>query len=1236
MVCGFLNCSGLINCFLELLKIITLLKSFRVAGYSISVPPWRYYILRLEIIFQKLQKTSSYFLPQNSALIFVFFFSFIILIQSPSFAAQNSDTEFADDAPNFYLDDSRFDHDNVLVLQVNISNTLVLDDTIVGYNEGKKIFLSLKDYVRILEFPVIFQNNNMLASGWFLDKKNTFFLDLDNNKCLIRNRKYTLSQSDLVIFNNDVFVNAKTLKKWFGFDVSYNENDQSILINSGGVLAVEKQYERDKEWTKLGEEKEYSKEDKLAQIEEDKLEPIKNSYKLVSFPFGDVTYGYSKSRSDGASNETTQLNALLAGDFLYLNNQLFATIQDNEVATVRLTAGRKDPEGKLLGPIGATEFSLGDVFTPEIPLAARSQAGKGATITNYPLEYVSQFNKVLVRGNAQVGWDVELFRNGSLLDFKKVSSQGIYEFVDVPLIAGLNIIKLVFHGPFGQQYEEIRRYSTGGDLLDKGKLYYRFAANKNNQDLIEGQTKKNATPNNSDGLNRGFAELGYGLTDNTSIVANFLKAPVATTATESSDFGGLSLRTSIGGVVIRLDNVRNLEDKKDAQELSLQTTFFDDYSLSSVFDRYSKEYVSESNPVNSDPLLNKINIRLDGPLKIPFSSFPARISVTEIQENYNSGNSRNDLETEVSLGLTRKLGITENIKYVNDQRITTEDKNKITGRTLLSYLYSDSLSFRGTISYNIQPSTELSSADVTSSYNFGDQYNWSFSVSHQFANNTQSDATRYTSNLTKTFEKFMLSLGLNYQDNDNYGMNVNLSTSFGYDTKNNIGVVSGIPLANSGAVAAKVFLDDNNNGVYDEGEDPLSGVEVIANSGRKIKTDEHGVALITNINATGVTKVSVNSDSLPDPFLLVRVKTIKIISHSGTINNIYFPVSRVGEISGYVVNEKTPGTINPASNVEFELIDKNNDKVFQTVKSGYDGYYIFEMIPFGKYQVRVSPDQERRIGFAATPGVNIELNKKRESIDDTNFVIRYGEFAASEKEYDTGQVNKIVDKVKQYKFGGVTYPAKSNEKSTDEDVNNTKVKGVVVEKLKVLPKTKRGDTAEFAIDYSDDDFKSSSQVEFENKIKKSESQSFYNDSDEYMENQAKNFKTNVNFKVDIKTQKVEDVTEFKVDKELSSPDKLLKNSKTESKKSVTFDTQIKAKKFNVNTIKKLDSKDLKDSKQEIKKLQDEEKNDSDDAQEKVTDADTAINNEVEELENPTPTTKKFKFRTYQESQETTN
>jgi hypothetical protein len=78
---------------------------------------------------------------------------------------------------------------------------------------------------------------------------------------------------------------------------------------------------------------------------------------------------------------------------------------------------------------------------------------QGAAVTNAPFVRPVTFAGGVLRGALPVGWEVELYRQGSLVGLTTVDADGRYAF-DVPLVYGTNPVEVVGYGPTG----ELRRF----------------------------------------------------------------------------------------------------------------------------------------------------------------------------------------------------------------------------------------------------------------------------------------------------------------------------------------------------------------------------------------------------------------------------------------------------------------------------------------------------------------------------------------------------------------------------------------------------------------------------------------------------------------------------------------------------------------------------------------------------------------------------------------------------------
>src|SRR3546814_17403456 len=66
---------------------------------------------------------------------------------------------------------------------------------------------------------------------------------------------------------------------------------------------------------------------------------------------------------------------------------------------------RTYPAGRLLGPLKATHYGVGDVGLLSTGIVAASAPGRGAVLTNRPVERPDAFDKTDFRGDLPAGWD---------------------------------------------------------------------------------------------------------------------------------------------------------------------------------------------------------------------------------------------------------------------------------------------------------------------------------------------------------------------------------------------------------------------------------------------------------------------------------------------------------------------------------------------------------------------------------------------------------------------------------------------------------------------------------------------------------------------------------------------------------------------------------------------------------------------------------------------------------------
>lgn len=150
------------------------------------------------------------------------------------------------------------------------------------------------------------------------------------------------------------------------------------------------------------------------------------------------------------------------------------------------------------------------------------------------------------------------------------------------------------------------------------------------------------------------------------------------------------------------------------------------------------------------------------------------------------------------------------------------------------------------------------------------------------------------------------SLSSNYSYSDVLGWSAGLFFRFGmgYISDSQHFIVDRTSLAAKGSLLATIFLDNNYNGVFDDGDDRIPGVQVDAvQAYQKGISDVAGLAVISGIPDNKITDIKIQRDSLPDPYMITSQAAFSIRGRSGYIEMVDIPIVYSSEIDGTIFIE---------------------------------------------------------------------------------------------------------------------------------------------------------------------------------------------------------------------------------------------------------------------------------------------------------------------------------------------
>ena len=124
--------------------------------------------------------------------------------------------------------------------------------------------------------------------------------------------------------------------------------------------------------------------------------------------------------------------------------------------------------------------------------------------------------------------------------------------------------------------------------------------------------------------------------------------------------------------------------------------------------------------------------------------------------------------------------------------------------------------------------------------------------------------------------------------------------------------------------------------------------------------------------------VSIDSGTLPDPLLQPKGQGMVVVPRPGVAAKLSLGLAPTGEVEALLLDADGQ----PREGVVIELTDTAG-QVLRQVQSDFDGYVLFDSVPYGDYRLRIGA------ASAATLGIKAELDQQLR-IDRANPSLRLG------------------------------------------------------------------------------------------------------------------------------------------------------------------------------------------------------------------------------------------------------
>lgn len=792
-----------------------------------------------------------------------------------------------------------------LFLSTDLNKEYYVGELIAIKNEGS-FWIELESFIQMMGVAIYMDENG--ASGWYIEPDNRFFIDINSQIAFANGQEYFLQKEDLYLDQGQLFVEAQRLNEWFFFTHSVDYGRQSLQVSSQSTFPVELQLERQSR--KLSTQK----------GNREVIYPRAGSeHQMLSLPVADVQASFRHNQNENDFS----YSILGSHEFAYMKADYYTFGEhDDHFKRNRLTLSRKSEKGDLLN-IGATEIQVGDISPVHVSSLSSAGFSAGVKVSNKPLVASSAKRTVNITGEVQQGWDVELYQNGVLLAQQLNIESGIYDFSEVELQYGENEFEIIKYGPQGQVTKASQLYQFDPNLSSHSGIYD-ISINKVGQRLFD---------DHSDSDDNGWRLAGTYRNNLTNDLSGYIGIESLTGSdNDNTTYSIGSYYNGLQNWLVNIEHEGTTEGDSKSQ-ISGNTRVWDQALTASYSynNRVGLQGIESSNEIYQLNLSGRLYSGWMGSLR----------HRTQLSVNDTEMGQLTQVVNRLNYGFGR-WNIGNQLTWrQNRQTESLFGSSQVSGGHGATW-------YRLGADYRINPKSEFTDIYTTVTHQLNDDIEARIRVSHSLLNDSES--VEFGSNFS--FERFNLFSTASYSSEQHWQVSLAGRFSLGYNSLSSSVFSTKNTLSNRGTLVVRVFLDQNNNGEFDETDELLPDVEVRAvHAYRRAFTDESGVALLTGLTEYRATDIELQPTSLPDPFMIPADVGKSIVPRAGYIERLDFPIVYSSEVEGRVFNQGNE----ELAFTEVSLIDEQGAEV-ATTRTQFDGFYVFTDVKPGNYEVKLDSD----------------------------------------------------------------------------------------------------------------------------------------------------------------------------------------------------------------------------------------------------------------------------------------
>jgi hypothetical protein len=758
-------------------------------------------------------------------------------------------------------------------------------------------------------------------------------IDINTNRLSVGNAQKPWPAEAIFQRDGRLYVQSQRVEQWFGIAASLGENGLSVRLQSERPLPVDLRVLREQRWRDF---------DRPGVATESRYHRFDAPYSAWGAPRG--TLQMSTTADESASSLPLRASGSFNVEAGYVSNQIFYSGNDRGgLQTLRWRAGRESPSGRAFGIHGLYRLHFGDVSGLRMPLAGGGAQGRGLRFSTAPRSRPELFDVIRIEGDALPGWDAELYRGSALIDFQTIDADGRYEFEDVPLGYGANRLRVVLYGPSGEVEERQVERTIPASQLRAGERHFRGSVTQTGRSTIDLNDGNSVTGDHvrlrgDFGITNGLtasALMSLDKDPRSRFSPRYDDAPVTLDGEPTGDVeratGGFALQPDLGVVRMELVSLHQ-RDGASAQQLDLRFPLLAGFGVSAGYRHYTDGFLTTGRESRSRLIDDRLRLRLGGNLvgigDLDFGS----LRLEHTLSRFDSGGDLKEYELDwrhsiAALRLSHTLSQTR-----------ASDRRRTRYRLLAAYRHGK-LSARTRLTANGGSVGDLSNTNVSGSldYAFMEAPRLAAKISHGTGDRDASAGLNFGHELGPA--RLTASGGVD-QSGD---WSVGLRMTIGLGMEPATGPVLMPPsAADTGAIAVSARAGDR----------PMKGVGFRVN-GRPhpVRTDDTGRAVITGLPAHRKARITLDRDTMVDPFLTTASPRLELVPRRGYTHQITMPFADAASVTGYA--RRADGSAIQGVEVIAERVDGQDQTATRSLS---DGYFSFDVLSPGRWRLRIGAD----------------------------------------------------------------------------------------------------------------------------------------------------------------------------------------------------------------------------------------------------------------------------------------